>query len=89
MLEDGFALFGQFIKWMEAGVLSGSGAANTEEVIYLRDPVNPWVSPACSPMQMCLVQTVQYKAVLSGCVLQDNVLPPALSSALASLQWHD
>lgn len=45
MLEDGFALFGQFIKWLEAGVLSGNVAANTEEVIYLRDPVNPWVSP--------------------------------------------
>ena len=46
LLEDGFALFGQFIKWMEAGVVSGSGAANTEEVIYLRDPMNPWVCPA-------------------------------------------
>ena len=46
MLEDGFALFGQFIKWMEAGVLSGNIGANTEEIIYLRDPVNPWVSHA-------------------------------------------
>ena len=46
LLEDATAVFGQFLKYLSTGLAAAPGVNNLDsDLLYLRDPLNPYVSP--------------------------------------------
>lgn len=73
ILEDAAAVFGQFLKYLSGGLSSLPGIGNLDsDLIYLRDPFNPYVSRPTHPGQQPV------KHVTRGTIHRLLQLKPAL-----------
>lgn len=66
LLEDATAVFGQVLKYLSGGISTLPGVENAldSDLIYLRDPLNPWVRPfelsACPAFRIvCIAAATQ------------------------------
>lgn len=99
LLEDATAVFGQVLKYLSGGISTLPGVENAldSDLIYLRDPLNPWGSPlkfeftlSQSPLPLeLLTKTIPYPPKVED----DSWTPPekisSLSPVAASLPAGD